>query len=293
VWVAKRRENDEMVKAGLLARTSLKRTAYRLRHTEQTINARAVIILNQILQITVVGFLCVKVARSMDALRKQKLTKAVTLAACLYVLSSLYDSDQILVPRIVDYGLLYELDWQHLRFKSTDLERLCSALGIDDTVRAVNGISFSAREGIIIVLWRLAKGLDFGDMELIVGREWSQISRIFSTMINLIDRLWQHLVTDNLKAFAPRFAAYNNAIRTKYCEWNEVDAMPARFRNVALFTDGTRKPVAKPANLIQGLWPSLQRLVFSGHKVGVVFGSDSSLTSPLNALNSGRTCCVT
>jgi hypothetical protein len=258
-----------MVKAGLVARKRVKQTAYRLRHTEQALNAHAVVVLNQMFQVTIMGLLCVQVAHSMLPARKKKMKLAVVMAACAYILSTVYDSDATVIPRIVNYGLLYHLDQQHLRFKSTDLERLCSALCLDETMCASNGTRFSAREGIIILLWRLAKGLDFGDMELVIGREWSQISRIFSTMIDVIDKLWQHLVSDNLRAFAPRFASYNEAIRAKYCAWNDVDDMPERYRNVALFTDGTRRPVAKPANLVQGLWPSLQRLVFSGHKVGL------------------------
>lgn len=81
-------------------------------------------------------------------------------------------------------------------------------------------------------------------MEEEFGIEYTQIDRVFNTMVNRIVAAHHRKLFDNLAFFEPRFARYNAAIRNNIlANGNE---LPAAALDTALFTDGTSLQVPRP-----------------------------------------------
>ena len=54
------------------------------------------------------------------------------------------------------------------------------------------------------------------EMQIVFGREYSQITRVLKAIWNYINLRWGHLVNNNLAYFVPRLKEYNRCFKAKW-----------------------------------------------------------------------------
>ncbi len=109
---------------------------------------------------------------------------------------------------------------------------------VPESVYCENGNVFSGEELFLLLLHRFSYPKRFNDMRAIWGREATQLSRGFNTMVSLMFVLHGTLLLDNLDFFEPRFPVYNIAIKKKIRGRRGRRRVPAHARRVSVFVDG-------------------------------------------------------
>ena len=81
-----------------------------------------------------------------------------------------------------------------LRFRKSDIPRLCASLRLDDVVITYNRYVVPSVEAVCIRLKRLAYPCRYSDMVARFGRPVPTLSIIFNHMVNLIYQRFHHLL---------------------------------------------------------------------------------------------------
>lgn len=82
------------------------------------------------------------------------------------------------------------------------------------------------------------------NMQIVFGREYSQISRVLKAVWTHLNREWRHLVENNMAYFVPRFPEYNRCFRVKYQQLHGHPCSPRHLLD-AMMTDGHKLRIKK------------------------------------------------
>jgi hypothetical protein len=110
--------------------------------------------------------------------------------------------------------------WSRFRTRKRDLPRLFTGLGFAQVgaVRLANKGSYTAEEIFLFSMNRLVYPGRYDDLCDIFGRDYSAWSRAFTWFIEYMMTTWGHLVSGNLRYWAPHFPSFSEAIRQKIIE---------------------------------------------------------------------------
>ena len=144
------------------------------------------------------------------------------------------------------------------RFHKDHAYALFNCLGFrnNEDVICENRSRCNSEEAFLIMLARMKSYERFTDMQEHFGIEYSQLSRIFNRVVELVLQRNHHLIFDNVAYFEPRFEMYNAAIRAKL----GAGRLPAAANDTALFLDGKSLRISRPSG------PNIrQAQVYNGH----------------------------
>ncbi|XP_055349054.1 uncharacterized protein LOC129595944 [Paramacrobiotus metropolitanus] len=187
--------------------------------------------------------------------------------------SALYFADE-LDRELEKFYVRHELDLKAMprdrlrhffRIKSyEDFQRLSQCLQIPDTISCDNRCQVSGEFALAVVLRRLAYPNRWRDCADLLGREATQLSRIFNATINFLYDKHGHLLRSLGQPWlgADNIAAYAAAVHR---------ASGGRYDNCWAFVDGTARAICRPGRL--------QREYYSGHYRGHVI-KFQSLVAP-------------
>ena len=137
------------------------------------------------------------------------------------------------------------------RFDKDELRRLHTALRLPDFIQTSNGGSQPSEKAMLVLLARYTLfERRLTDMQDRTGTEYSQISRLFNSALELIDETKASplLLTHGLSIFAPHFELYNAKIMEKFRALHSVALVPLIWADVCGFMDGKRLKIARPDN---------------------------------------------
>ena len=149
--------------------------------------------------------------------------------------------------------------WCRFRFRKEHLHDLMFALRIHE----FNGIlenraRVSPEKAFLFTLHRLHCPGNLTDMQRAWGKEYSQLSRIFKSMILFLHDQHSYLIKDNIAFFVPWFPLYNKLIKQRIAAKNN-GVVPEELEDIAVFVDGTIRPICKPSKN-----NNIQRCVYNG-----------------------------
>ena len=117
---------------------------------------------------------------------------------------------------------------------------ILQSLQFPAVIRCPNRTICNGEKALLLLLYVTSFPTRLVSVQVLFGREYSQISRIVKAVFEFIDRRWKHLIQNNIAFFVPRFPMYNQAIIRKYARMNNGAIIPRRWRNTAIFVDGTK-----------------------------------------------------
>ena len=149
-------------------------------------------------------------------------------------------------------------DYELYEMRITDrnhVPKLLAALQIPPVWRCPNGTIMEREEGLLLWFYKTSFPTRLVTLQKIFGREYSQLSRVLKEVWMFLNNRWKHLVTNNIPYEVSRFPMYNVCVRRKFSKLFPNTPMPARWRRIALFSDGTKLQINRdvPVN-------------YSGHK---------------------------
>ncbi len=170
--------------------------------------------------------------------------------------------DKIPKKNLTFLSLTEAFCYDSLRFRKCDLDALCLALGFNEPVYYLdNKCKVTNEELLIVLLYRISYPRKLTEMQLTMGREYSQLSSIFNFGVrHIYERHGDKLTSSLTELFSGRLLMYRNAVRAKIAAVNEGD-IPPMLGDVALFLDGTSVQVSRHTD-VQGL--NIQRNLFDG-----------------------------
>ena len=136
------------------------------------------------------------------------------------------------------------------RFTKAEIRRMCRLLQLPGTTTARNRTTWTAEEGLCIVLRRLAYPCRLADLLPIFGRWKPELSIIINTVCKQICDKWSGLVTDFTKAHfltEERLQSYAAAVSAR-----------SPLTNCFGFIDGTVRAICRPT--------VGQKSFYNGHK---------------------------
>lgn len=142
-----------------------------------------------------------------------------------------------------------EFLYRHMRFHKDDLHKLYEHIGIPHVLILDNGITCSGEYALLILLYRLHFPCTLASMEVIFGRDYSQISRIFNYCTNLVYDQHRAKVLGNIDWYSDRFDIYNEAYNSKIAYLNNNPApgtVPIQLSNLFGSLDCTANAVCRP-----------------------------------------------
>jgi len=169
-------------------------------------------------------------------------------------------------PRITNYSAdTFRLKF---RFEQHQALPLMYALGLRPGttihVKHTDGHSskWDSEEAFLFFLARFTQTCRLTDFEEEHGRDYSQLSRLFNAMVELVFAHTYMLLWDNLEWFVPRFNYYNQAVRDFITRQNHGFMSPNCLTNI-ISTDGTRRRFCRPSGPY-----NIQNAVYNGaHKI--------------------------
>ena len=173
----------------------------------------------------------------------------------LLLLVSALDMEQRNEP--VNYGPRLDLDsltdkkcLEIFRFRKEEIRELCILFRLQNNFVFVNGTTWTAEEGLCVVLRRLSYPNRLVDLEGVFGRCATSLSIIFNTTCIFIVNTWRH----HLENFhqAPYFT---NQLLASYCA---AVGRLCPLQHCFGFIDGTVRPICRPGQD--------QRSFYNGHK---------------------------
>lgn len=135
------------------------------------------------------------------------------------------------------------------RFKKDDIARLCTSLGMEDTIVTRDRHVVPSNEAVCVLLKRLAYPCRLSDMIPRFGRPVPTLSIIFNHMINLVYERFNHL----LSTFEQPWLSRENLTRYAESVYTKCDAL----KNCWGFIDGTVRECCRPGEF--------QRVLYNGH----------------------------
>jgi hypothetical protein len=102
--------------------------------------------------------------------------------------------------------------WQFLRFRKLDLHRLSNLPAI---IQYPNGIVCPGEHAFCLLLYRIYYPSRLISLQDIFGRDYTQLSRIFKLIVDLIYMHHKHKVHGNLDWYADRFDTYHECSRIR------------------------------------------------------------------------------
>lgn len=135
------------------------------------------------------------------------------------------------------------------RFRKSDLHVLYNALNLPAIIVLSNGCTCSGQYAFCMMLYRLAYPTTLFRMQTLFGREYSQISRIFNYIINIVYQQHRHKVNGNIDWYADRFDVYNQAYRAKIATSAQnptPNTIPQELDNIFGCIDGTAIEISRP-----------------------------------------------
>lgn len=135
------------------------------------------------------------------------------------------------------------------RFKQVDLRQLCTLLKLPANFTFSNGTTWTALEGLCVVLRRLAYPCRLRDLAEMFGRSPTCLSIVFNRTCIYLSLTWQHHLEDLQAAYLTpgRYTSYAQAIGTM-----------CPLQSCWGFIDGTVRPICRPIHE--------QRAFYNGHK---------------------------
>lgn len=139
--------------------------------------------------------------------------------------------------------------WRVLRFRKPDLYHFMNLLHIPAMFELNNHSHCSGEYALCVMLWRLHYPTTLAGMQDAFGRDYSQISRVFTAIVHFVHQTHKGKVTDCIDWYADRFDLYRHAIRAKIATHHANDqpgTIPIHLDNVFGFVDGTAAIIARP-----------------------------------------------
>jgi hypothetical protein len=139
--------------------------------------------------------------------------------------------------------------WRDLRFRREDLYTVCQLLNIPPYVPCGNNMFVEGDYAFCVFLYRMHYPSTLAMLQTTFGREYSQLSRIFNSLVVLLDDNHRHKVMGNLPWYRSRFDIYNNVIRRKISTvWQNPNRgmVPIQINNICGFIDGQARKIGRP-----------------------------------------------
>ncbi len=148
---------------------------------------------------------------------------------------------------------------EELRFLYKDLPVFMDCLEIPEKFTLENGCSINGEEACLLLLYRYAFPVRLTTMEVMWGREYTQISRVFNHVVRFVWATHGWLLHDRWDFFytPEKCARYNGAIMATI----EPAHRTPEIEDVADFLDATERESCTPTGN-----RNLQRIVYSGKK---------------------------
>ena len=128
------------------------------------------------------------------------------------------------------------------RFRLDDIDRLCAALHLPDTMRAPNRTCWSGREGLCILLNRHVYPSRLATLMRTFGRGRSEMSLIINCTLDFLYAEWNHLLVDINQPWMTHDRLES------YCE--AVVRRGSPLTNIIEFVDGTGRSICRPISCI-------------------------------------------
>lgn len=143
-----------------------------------------------------------------------------------------------------------------------ELQELIIAMNVPHFHTTAERDKFTILEGLCILLRRLVFPCRWMDVVWLFGRSASSLSRIFHYMLQFITENYNHLFAFNVHRFRHRLSFWSQVVRAQ---------CPNAYMYVALFLDGTMRPMCRPgpcmSDLPVGISRSdVQRAQYDGRK---------------------------
>lgn len=141
--------------------------------------------------------------------------------------------------------------WQNLRFRKEDVRRLYAITQFPPIICCDNGTVCNGEYAFCLMLHRLAYPSRLFSLQSIFGREFTQLSRIFSYAVTFMSDTHKHKVQGNLSFYSNRFDVYHQAVlrRIRISSRNaNAGIIPVELVDIFAFLDGTGLEIARPSN---------------------------------------------
>ena len=211
--------------------------------------------------------ICLLISKRVCCTDKELSSKLNKIAKLLWVaiLRIKFNWDNFIIPPILRTNLTandYQVErcWADLRFRKEHLPPLMKAFGIRMNhmpFKLDNGSVVTEEEAFLFVLHRFSSLKDLSDCAILFGREYTQLSRMFTKMAMRMYDEFSYLLTDNIAFFAPRLEMYNDRVRASLASKSSQNRVVEEGEKVAIFVDATIREVARPNS-------EIQRSIFNG-----------------------------
>jgi len=146
------------------------------------------------------------------------------------------------------------------RFDQDGIFELLRALDLPEQLTMQNRVCWQLEEALLLLLRRLAYPCRLGELESMWGRDKTQLSRCFNSMMCLMYSRFQHHITNKLAYWSEHFTEFCDSIKRKL---HTDDAA----MTVVAFIDGKVQPICRPSSVtVHGVTLDVQREMYNGHK---------------------------
>jgi len=141
--------------------------------------------------------------------------------------------------------------WRLFRFRKIDLPLLIANLSIPLVLKIIgdkNGY-VNGDYAALYLFHRLRYPGILADCSIEWGRDYSQLSKIFNTVLNFLYDMHRNKVIGNIAWYQDRFDGYNHAITMKLAASNLLPVpgeIPANLENIFGFIDCTANEMCRP-----------------------------------------------
>ena len=142
--------------------------------------------------------------------------------------------------------------WRHLRFRKEDLPellRLSEMPGYIDCGTVDKPFLVRGEYAFLLFLYRSHYPSTLSLLQTTFGRDYSQLSRIYTATVEYLDRIHRHKVVGNIGWYRSRFDLYHFTILCAMANsaFNPVPGtIPVYLSNIFGFIDGTCRPISRP-----------------------------------------------
>ena len=88
--------------------------------------------------------------------------------------------------------------WKHLRFRKTHIRLLMKLMKIPIVIVTSNGVTCPGEHAFALMLWRMHYPSTLSLLQNYFGRDYTQLSRIFNTIVDFVDANHRHKVQNNI-----------------------------------------------------------------------------------------------
>ena len=142
--------------------------------------------------------------------------------------------------------------WRHLRFRKRDLPELLRLVDLPAYINCGTDerpLMVSGEYAFLLFLYRIHYPSTLALLQQPFGREYSQLSRIYTATVKWLDARHRHKVVGNIYWYRQRFDQYNASINTALARSPAnpfPGTVPVYLNNLFGFIDGTARYICRP-----------------------------------------------